>query len=136
MLQIEQQGKVQSFFVMDENFLLHRRRALQLLDLMKKHDKSWSLYVFSSANAIRKYRMEELVALGISWVWMGLESPNSSYTKLKHADTRSLVADLRECGIKVLGSTIIGLEHHTPSNLAAEVDYAVSHGTDFHQFML
>jgi radical SAM superfamily enzyme YgiQ (UPF0313 family) len=136
MLQIEQQGNVQSFFVMDENFLLHRRRALQLLELMKKHGKSWSLYVFSSANAIRKYSFEELVALGISWVWMGLESPNSSYSKLKNADTRSLVRELRECGIRVLGSTIIGLEHHTPSNLAAEVDYAVSHGTDFHQFML
>jgi hypothetical protein len=58
MLQIEQQGNVQSFFVMDENFLLHRRRALQLLELMKKHGKSWSLYVFSSANAIRKYSLD------------------------------------------------------------------------------
>lgn len=90
MLRIEQQEKVRSFFVMDENFLLHRRRALQLLDLMKKHGKSWSLYVFSSANAIRKYRTEELVALGISWVWMGLESPNSSYSKLSNVDTREL----------------------------------------------
>jgi hypothetical protein len=38
--------------------------------------------VFSSANAIRKYSMRELVELGVSWVWMGLESPQATYAKL------------------------------------------------------
>jgi hypothetical protein len=36
----------------------------------------------------------------------------------------------------VLGSTIIGLENHTPEGLDAVVEHAVGHGTDFHQFML
>jgi len=36
----------------------------------------------------------------------------------------------------VQGSTIIGLEHHTPDNIEAEVEHAVGHETDFHQFML
>jgi hypothetical protein len=36
----------------------------------------------------------------------------------------------------VLGSTIVGLEHHTPENIAREIEHAVSHDTDFHQFML
>ena len=127
---------VQSFFVMDENFLLNRPRAMQLLTRMKQADKSWALYVFSSVNAIRKYSMEELVQLGISWIWVGLESPNSSYAKLKNSDTRALAAELRQHGIKLLGSTIVGLEHHTPENIQDEIEYAVSHGTDFHQFML
>ncbi len=34
------------------------------------------------------------------------------------------------------GSTIIGLEHHTPENIMDEIEHAVSHDTDFHQFML
>lgn len=34
------------------------------------------------------------------------------------------------------GSTIIGLEHHTPDNIVSEIEHAVSHDTDFHQFML
>src|SRR5205807_2022536 len=70
---------VQSFFMMDENFLLHKRRAMELLAHMKRDNKAWALYVFSSANAIRQYTMRELVELGVSWVWMGLESPHSSY---------------------------------------------------------
>ena len=133
---MERSMGVQSFFIMDENFLLNRPRALQLLERMKEGGKRWALYVFSSVNAIQKYTMEELVQLGISWIWVGLESPKSSYAKLKNSDTRSLAAKLRSHGIKLLGSTIIGLEHHTPENIEDEIDYAVSHCTDFHQFML
>jgi radical SAM superfamily enzyme YgiQ (UPF0313 family) len=121
---------------MDENFLLNRPRALELLELMKAGNKSWELYVFSSANAIRKYTMEELVQLGISWVWMGLESPHSGYAKLSGQDTHQLTAELRANGIRVLGSSIVGMEHHTPANIKEEIEYAVEHDTDFHQFML
>jgi radical SAM superfamily enzyme YgiQ (UPF0313 family) len=133
---IESELEVQSFFMMDENFLLHRKRAMRLLERMKEAGKSWELSVFSSANAIRKYTMPELVELGVSWVWLGLESPKSSYIKLQGADTQQLARELRENGIRVQGSSIIGLEHHTPDNIAEEIEYAVAHQTDFHQFML
>ena len=127
---------VQSFFVMDENFLLDRPRAIQLLDCMKRGRKAWTMYVFSSANAIAKYSMRELIELGVSWIWLGLESPHSTYSKLKGTDTRELVKELQSHGIKVLGSTIIGLEHHTPDNITAEIEAAVAHDADCHQFML
>ncbi len=127
---------VKSFFMMDENFLLHKKRAMELLDHMKETGKAWALYVFSSANAISQYSIRELVELGVSWVWMGLESPLSSYSKLKGADTRKLTAELRKHGIKTLGSTIVGLEHHTNENIEGEIEHAISHDTDFHQFML
>jgi hypothetical protein len=128
--------KVRSFFVMDENFLLHRRRALRLLELMRARGKSWCLYVFSSANTLRLYTMDELVGLGISWVWLGLEGKHSSYVKLRGADTRSLVDDLQSHGIRVLGSSIIGLPEHTPENIDQAIEHAVAHDTEFHQFML
>jgi hypothetical protein len=115
MQQMETELKVQSFFVMDENFLLHRERAMRLRERMKEGQKSWSMPVFASANTIRKYTMQELVELGVSWLWMGLESPQASYNKLQGTDTRQLTRELREHGIRVQGSTIIGLEHHTPT---------------------
>jgi radical SAM superfamily enzyme YgiQ (UPF0313 family) len=125
-----------SFFVMDENFLLHRRRTLRLLELMEEHDRSWSLYVFSSANAIVTYSIDQLVRLGVTWIWMGIEGQDSRYTKLSGVDTLELIRRLQSHGIRVLGSTIIGLEHHTPENIDHVIDYAVRHNADFHQFML
>jgi Radical SAM superfamily/B12 binding domain len=136
MCEMESSMKVRSFFMMDENFLLHRKRAMELLGRMKAERKAWELYVFSSANAISKYTMRELVELGVSWIWMGLESPRSSYAKLQGHDTLALTRELHRHGIKLLGSTIIGLEHHTPDNIRDEIEHAVAHETDFHQFML
>ncbi len=73
MCQLEEKLKIRSFFVLDENFLLHRKRALRLLELMQENHKSWALMVFSSARVIKSYTIEQLVRLGVSWVWMGLE---------------------------------------------------------------
>jgi hypothetical protein len=136
MCQLEERMQVRSFFVMDENFLLHRKRALRLLELMQRDEKAWAICVFSSANALRLYPIEQLVRLGISWVWIGIEGHSSRYGKLHEADTFALVRQLQSHGIRMLGSTIIGLENHTPANIDEAIDYAVQHGTDFHQFML
>jgi len=136
MCRMEREMQVCSFFMMDENFLLHQRRARRLLELMRRHDKAWAIHVFSSANVLNKYTMDELIGLGISWVWMGMEGKNSQYAKLRGVDVRRLVKRLQAHGIRVLGSTIIGLENHTAENIDEAIDYAVGYNTDFHQFML
>ena len=136
MVRMERKLNVRSFFIMDENFLFHRKRALRLLELIKEHDKSWALFVFSSARVIKSYSMEQLIDLGITWVWMGMEGESSQYAKLNNVDTRELVEELQSNGIRVLGSSIIGLENHTPENIHDVINYAVSHNTVFHQFML
>ncbi len=136
MEEAEASRKVKSFFIMDENFLLQKQRAMDLLARMKAAGKSWAFNIFSSANAIRKYSYEELVELGVSSIWLGLESAQSGYAKLEGADTLKLTRELREHGIVLLGSTILGLEHHTPENIGEEIEHAVAHQTDLHQFML
>ncbi len=136
MEEAEATRNVKSFFIMDENFLLQRQRAMDLLACMKAAGKSWAFNIFSSANAIRKYSYEELVDLGVASIWLGLESAQSGYAKLEGADTLQLTRELREHGIVLLGSTILGLEHHTPENIGVEIEHAVAHQTDLHQFML
>ncbi len=136
MCDAERRLHVRTFFMMDENFLLYKKRALELLDLMTHHAKAWSMFVFSSANAIRKYEMRQLVELGVTWVWMGFESAQSGYAKLAGTDTIALTRELQSHGIRVQGSTIIGMEHHTPSTMRAEIEHAVAHDADCHQFML
>ena len=106
------------------------------MELIEANDKAWSLYVFSSANVLCSYTMDQLIRLGISWVWMGIEGRNSQYKKLDGIDTFELVRELQSNGVRVLGSTIIGLENHTPENIDEAIDHATRHDTDFHQFML
>jgi hypothetical protein len=136
MLGLERKLNARAFFMMDENFLLHRKRALRLLERMQEHGKAWALYVFSSANALRLYSDEQLVQLGVSWVWIGLEGEDSEYRKLDGTNSRALVMRLQSLGIRVLGSSIVGLPEHTPENIDRAIEHAVAHDTEFHQFML
>ncbi len=133
---LEKKLNARSFFVMDENFLLNRKRTLRLLELMKENNKSWSFRIFSSARVVKSYTDEQLLRLGVSWVWMGIEGENSQYSKLNGIDTKELVNHLQSIGIRVLGSTIIGLENHTPENIEEAIEWASDHNTVFHQFML
>jgi radical SAM superfamily enzyme YgiQ (UPF0313 family) len=128
--------KTNRFFVMDENFLLNKKKMMSLLSLMKENKKNWIFYVFSSANALKQYDTKTLLELGISFVWIGLESEDSEYEKLDQMNPHELVSELRSNGIHVLGSTIIGLDKHTSQDVHKVIDQAVQYNTDFHQFML
>ncbi len=136
MCRIEKKTGARSFFVFDENFLLYKQKALRLMELIEENNKSWALYVFSSARVLRSYSIDQLVRLGIYGAWIGLEGRGSQYTKLNGIDTKKLVQELQENGIMVLGSTIIGLEDHTQDNIDDVIEWGVEHNTDFHQFML
>jgi hypothetical protein len=76
------------------------------------------------------------VGLGVSWVWLGLEGKASAYAKLNGTDTLALVSRLQALGIRVLGSSIVGLPEHDAATIDAAIDHAVAHDTEFHQFML
>ena len=137
MCQLEANLKVQSFFMMDENFLLDRVRALRLLELMERHDKAWALYLFSSASAVRSYRTEQLVRLGLTWVWLGLEGEDSQLREIHGADTRALVRRLQAHGTQRCSARrSSGWRTIRRKTSTAAIEHAVSHDTDFHQFML
>ncbi len=133
----EQRG-TEEFFVMDENFLKDRDRALELLELMERHNRTFSFQVFSSAEAITAFGVDNMVRLGVGFVWIGVESSTEqgNYDKNRGVDPRALVAQLRSRGIIVLASGILCQEHHTPDNIGRDIDYLVDLQSDFVQFML
>jgi len=69
---LERDMQVQAFFVMDENFMLHRKRALRLLRLMKENHKSWSC-IFSVPPRCSPPIRSGNCRTGHLMVWMGLE---------------------------------------------------------------
>ena len=127
-----------SFFVMDENFLKNRDRALELLSEMENHQRFFRFHIFSSAEAITAFGLDNLVRLGVDLVWIGFESRSrqSAFAKNHSIDARKLVQDLRNRGIAVLASGILCMEHHTPDNMQEDIDFLVGLEPDFAQFML
>jgi hypothetical protein len=126
------------FFVMDENFLKDRQRALDLLAEMEKHQRFFDFKIFSSAEAITAFGVDNLVRLGVNFVWIGVESSSQegNYQKNKGIDAKRLIKELKSRGISVLASGILCLDHHTPDNIQEDIDFLVGLEADLVQFML
>jgi len=135
---ISDERGTEDFFVMDENFLKDRERAMELLELMEKHGRFFGFHIFSSAEAITAFGVDNLVRLGVNFLWIGVESSNQkgNYAKNTGIDPRALVQQLRDRGIMTLASGILCEEHHTPENISDEIDFMVGLEADFVQFML
>jgi hypothetical protein len=127
-----------TFFVMDENFLKSRERAAELLELMERHQRHFIFEIFSSAETIAAFGVENLVRLGVTFVWIGVESSSEqgNYVKNRGIDPKALIKELRDHGIGVLASGILCQEHHTPENMHVDIDFMVDLNADFVQFML
>ncbi len=130
--------KTDEFFSLDENFLKDEERAKALLAEMERRRRWFTFYISSSAEAITAFGFDNMVRLGVRFVWVGFESRNTESLFAKNAgiDAASLVRELRDRGISVLGSTMLCMEHHTPDNIGDDIEYAVGLQTDFVQFML
>ncbi|MBL7049861.1 MAG: cobalamin-dependent protein [Nitrospira sp.] len=134
-LQMEKKYGCDDFFVMDENFLKNKPRAMELLALMKKHNKLYHFGVFSSAEAIMDFGIENVFELGVGFLWLGVESYLENYQKNKGIDMQKLFGDLRNHGVSILASNILFQEHHTKENIWNEVEYMKTLRPDFAQFM-
>jgi hypothetical protein len=126
------------FFVMDENFLKDRERAMELVEEMERHERFFEFQIFSSAEAITAFGPDNLERLGVTFIWIGVESSTEegNFAKNQGINPRALVKDLRDRGIIVLASGILCAEHHTPENIVKDINFMVELESDFVQFML
>ncbi len=131
----EKELGVDDFALMDENFCKSDTRARELLAEMEKEKKAYTFSAFSSAEAVTKMGVDFLVRMGITLLWIGVESKADIYEKTKGIDLQALIADLQSHGITVLASSILFLEHHDKVNIHEEIDWAISLGSDLLQFM-
>jgi radical SAM superfamily enzyme YgiQ (UPF0313 family) len=128
---------VSELFVMSENFSLDTKRALALLKLMEEQRKPHRYAVFSSADALLRLGVENVVKLGYSFIWIGLEeSTGTTYKKMDGIGLKGLIGQLQAYGVEVLGSTILGFPHHQPEDVDREIEHALSYGCTYNQFML
>ena len=129
--------KCRSFFVMDENFLKNGDRAREFLAEMERNQRWFALQIFSSAEAVAAFGVENLVRLGVELIWIGVESKvGGGYDKNKGIDHKRLIRELRDHGISVLASSILCSEEDTPETVEENIRFTVGLEADMVQFML
>jgi radical SAM superfamily enzyme YgiQ (UPF0313 family) len=110
------------FAIIDEDFLLNRKRAMEFRDCVLQSGKTLSIFVFSSIKAISQYTVEEILEMGIDGFWIGYEGTRSGYAKQQGQKVDQLFTNFRDHGITILASMILGFDYQTPEVLAQELD--------------
>jgi haloalkane dehalogenase len=131
----EQTG-LDEFLIFDENFLVYRKRAAELAESCEEAGRSFEFFTFSSIRALSRFSTEELIRIGISAVWIGLEGKRSGYRKLRGEGLNDLVRRLTDCGILVCGSMIIGFDYQTPEIIQEELDSFLNAGLTYLQCLM
>jgi haloalkane dehalogenase len=110
------------FLILDEDFLLNKKRAMEFRDCVIKGGKKLSIFAFSSIKAISQYTVEEILEMGIDGFWIGYEGTRSNYAKQQGRPVGEILTEFREHGITVLASMIIGFDYQNKEVVAEELD--------------
>lgn len=125
------------FTVLDEDFLLNQKRAKRFLELVRESGETPpSLFVFASIKALSMYEMQDLLEMGITGVWIGYEGKKSGYAKQQGKDPALLFQELRENGITILSSMIVGFDYQNAEIIKQELSELLSLKPTFAQFLI
>src|SRR3989338_3964830 len=110
-----------SILILDEDFLLNRRRAMEFRDCVLKGGKPLSIFVFASIRALSRYQVTEILEMGIDGMWIGYEGTRSGYPKQQGRPVADIFNEFREHGITILASMIVGFPYQTPEIIEDEL---------------
>jgi len=110
------------FLIIDEDFLLNKKRAMQFREAVINGGKQLSIFAFSSVKAISQYTVNEILEMGIDGFWIGYEGTRSGYAKQQGRPIEDILTEFREHGITILTSMILGFDYQTPEIIAQELD--------------
>jgi haloalkane dehalogenase len=125
-----------SLVVLDEDFLLNKRRAMEFRECVSRGHRPLSIFAFASIKALSQYRVEEILEMGIDGLWIGYEGTRSGYAKQVGRPPEELFPELRRHGVSILASMIIGLPYQTEEIVARELDGLLSLEPDLCQFLI
>ena len=137
MLNMHKNGvdKVSDFLIFEEDFMLYEDRVKGLGKLIQKDkENTFSFACFASVRSLSNYDLEELVSMGMGHVWIGVESVDPTFEKRQGRDIKDIFNELHSLGVTTTGSSIFGLDHHTPDKLTDEVDFVISLSPSTNQF--
>jgi hypothetical protein len=95
-----------------------------------------SIFVFSSVKALSRYTVQEILEMGIDGVWIGYEGTRSGYGKQSGRPVNELVRELRENGITVLTSMIVGFDYQSPEVISRELTGLMDLRPELAQFLI
>ena len=123
--------------IIEEDFLMQKQRAQEYLDcVLRDKEDPINISCFASAYSISQWDPEDLVRMGIETLWVGVESREAPYAKLKGFDVKKIFDTLHAHGINTLASLILGHDFHTVEKVWEDFEYLMSMRPTLSQFLI
>lgn len=123
--------------IIDEDFLLDRKKIVEMAQLNAQEiEKPIFFSCSTSLKSLSQYTLEELVLMGLTGVFVGVESKKSDYPKLKNLDAAKMMSGMKSVGISILISVIIGYDWHDEDAIEEDFQYLLSLKPTLSQIML
>lgn len=125
-----------SMVVLDEDFLLNKKRALEFRDCVLEGGRPISVFVFSSVKAISQYTVTQILEMGIDGFWIGYEGTRSGFAKQDGRPVDEIFREFREHGITILASMVLGFPYQTPEIIEEELSQLLALKPGYCQFLI
>ncbi len=139
---VQRQARVDAltdFWLIDENFLqdLDRAKELRATALADvENGRPYNLdMTWSSSDHVNAVDPEHLAEMGISSIWIGYESNQTTYAKNCGVAIPTLIANLTQYGINVLLSAVLFYDFHDEESLERDFQQFVQCGQAYSQFI-
>ncbi|MDQ7826534.1 MAG: B12-binding domain-containing radical SAM protein [Candidatus Eremiobacteraeota bacterium] len=124
------------FAVIDEDFFIHREKALQYLECVKQNEDDFAMMAFGSVKGLSQFTADEIAMMGVDLLWIGFESEKSDFRKLDGKPIGTLIRELRSRGVAVIASMIIGFPGQDRESIERDFQRLMSAQPDFSQFLI
>ena len=125
-----------TIIILDEDFLLNRKRAFEFRDCVVRDGKALSIFCFASVKAVSMYTVTEILEMGIDGIWIGYEGTRSGFEKQSGRPVEEIFTEFREHGITILASMIVGFDYQTPEIIEEELSGLLALKPCFNQFLI
>jgi len=122
----------------DELFLLSASRVEDLCDKLIEMDLNLNIWVYGRVDTIQSQLLHKMKLAGINWICLGIESGNQDVLRNANKripiNVRSVVSDIQDHGIYVLGNYMFGLPGDNHKTMRQTLDLAIELNTEFANF--
>jgi len=130
---------VKNIKIVDELFILDERHYMKIVDLLIEKGHALNIWAYARVDTVKSKNLKRMKKAGINWLALGIESANSGVRdgaskQMSMKDISSVVKDIQDAGIRVIGNFIFGLPDDTLETMKETFDLALELNCEFVNF--
>lgn len=130
---------VKNLKIVDELFVLKQEHYMGICNGIIKRGYDLNIWAYARVDTVHRENLLTMKKAGVNWLALGIESANPAVRdgaskNMRRNDIKTVVEEIQEAGIRVIGNYIFGLPHDTPDSMRETLDMAKDLNCEFANF--